>query len=92
MEEYGGIYVSHGGKLTINGNATTLANVHTMNKYGTSSARTEITVKGDVIANSVAIEDDYPYHGYSEADSRPIGEKVKNQYITINGMSMLIMI
>lgn len=85
LEEYGGIYVSHGGKLTINGNATTLANVHTMNKYGTSSARTEITVKGDVIANSVAIEDDYPYHGYSEADSRPIGEKVKNQYITING-------
>ncbi|NLM12255.1 MAG: hypothetical protein GX209_00710 [Epulopiscium sp.] len=85
LEEYGGIYVSHGGKLTIHGNIVTLANVHTMNRYNTQNAKTKITVTGDVFANSVAIEDDYPYKGDASADSRPIGAKVINQYITING-------
>lgn len=84
LENYGGIYVSHGGKLKVNGNITTLANVHTINYHETPTEacpETKIEITGDVAAASVSIEDDDPYYG----NSRPTGAKVKNQKITIDG-------
>ncbi|WP_058485241.1 TadE/TadG family type IV pilus assembly protein [Defluviitalea phaphyphila] len=85
LEEYGGIYASHGGDLTIDGNAITLANLHTIKEYN-DDRETKIEVKNDVFANSVVIEDDYPYFNqYGTPNNRSISARVTGQKILIDG-------
>ncbi|KAE9637247.1 MAG: hypothetical protein JG775_2541 [Defluviitaleaceae bacterium] len=85
LEEYGGIYVSHGGRLTVYGDVITLSNLHTIKKP--NDGDTAITVHGDVFANSVVIEDDYPYINSAGKynTERFLKDRVEGQKINIYG-------
>lgn len=82
LEEYGGVYVSNGSRLKVEGDVVTLANLHTIAPTN-STATTVIDVTGNVIAHSVAVEDDYP--GYCDPTSRTWSDFIKDHHILIRG-------
>jgi len=88
LEEYGGVYVTHGGELEVNGDVVTLSNLHTIKK-SSETATNKITVNGDVIADSISIEDDYPYRhldgGIPKENNINLTDRVTGQNIDISG-------
>lgn len=96
-DEYGGVYVLDGSKLTVEKNVYTASNIHTKRTYNKDyysgveklgAEKSEIYIKGNAIANSISIEDNFsfkaftygelPYINYSPYNTHtmPIGHNI----------------
>lgn len=84
-DESGGVTISDGGQLKIEGNAYVVSNIQTVNSYGNENLNTKITIEKDAIANTIGIHDSYytghpyniaPWKNYSKNNKIHIGQNV----------------